>query len=190
MSKTFQDALQVTCGLGFEYIWIESLRIVQDDPDDWAAESAKMADIYNTAILTVMAASASDGDGGCFQERPLQRDIIPIPYTNGTETSLSVYVGRLPPGYEETVLEGPLFKRAWVFQERLLSKRKLIFGQDQTYWDCDGSILPESHIPHREQSSGFAEGRAEGRGRSLRIFSEPFRASRSKTPTAVAGNMK
>lgn len=72
MSKTFQDALQVTRGLGFEYLRIDSLCIVQDDPSDWATESAKIADIYSSATLTIMAASASSGDDGCFQERPLR----------------------------------------------------------------------------------------------------------------------
>lgn len=35
LSKTFQDAINVTRSLGYLYIWIDSLCIVQDDKNDW-----------------------------------------------------------------------------------------------------------------------------------------------------------
>jgi hypothetical protein len=41
LPKTFQDAIQVTRGLSFEFLWIDSLCIIQDDPKDWDVESAK-----------------------------------------------------------------------------------------------------------------------------------------------------
>ena len=39
-TKTFQDAVLVTAQLGVRYLWIDSLRMCQDDNDDWARESA------------------------------------------------------------------------------------------------------------------------------------------------------
>jgi hypothetical protein len=44
LPKTFQDAIQYTLMLGVEYIWIDSLCILQDDEEDWEIESSKMAD--------------------------------------------------------------------------------------------------------------------------------------------------
>jgi len=32
--------------LGFQYIWIDSLCIVQDDPEDWKQESLSMYGVY------------------------------------------------------------------------------------------------------------------------------------------------
>ncbi|KAF2785848.1 hypothetical protein K505DRAFT_261193, partial [Melanomma pulvis-pyrius CBS 109.77] len=158
---------------GIKYIWIDSFCIVQDDADDWAAESAKMADIYNGALLTIMAASASDSNDDCFQDRPPKPTMIRLPYTDDAgKTSLCVYVSTPPRGYDSVVIEGPLFQRAWVFQERLLFKRKLIFGEDQTYWDCDGSIQSESR---REYRMGT------GTGRDLRFFAEPHTQVFEKT---------
>jgi len=42
LSKTFQDALTITHELGYQYIWIDSLCIVQDDKFDWETESKNM----------------------------------------------------------------------------------------------------------------------------------------------------
>jgi hypothetical protein len=38
--RTFQDAIQVTKRLHINYIWIDSLCIIQDDAEDWAAQAA------------------------------------------------------------------------------------------------------------------------------------------------------
>lgn len=69
LPKTLQDALLVTKALDLRYIWIDSLCIVQDDSDDWAKESTKMADIYKGAWVVVATASASDCALGFLQHR-------------------------------------------------------------------------------------------------------------------------
>jgi hypothetical protein len=40
LSQTFQDAIILTWRLGFRYIWIDSLCIIQDSAEDWQIESA------------------------------------------------------------------------------------------------------------------------------------------------------
>lgn len=47
LSKTFQEAITLTRNLGFRYIWIDSLCIIQDSAQDWNIESAKMATVYS-----------------------------------------------------------------------------------------------------------------------------------------------
>ncbi|KAF2632046.1 heterokaryon incompatibility, partial [Macroventuria anomochaeta] len=49
--KTFQDAIQLFLQLDIRYNWIDSLRIIQDDIEDWNIEFAKMADIYQLTSL-------------------------------------------------------------------------------------------------------------------------------------------
>lgn len=64
LPATIQDAIQVTLGLGFHYLWVDSLCIVQDDPDELIHEIAKMASIYSQAVVTISAISAAAaGDG-------------------------------------------------------------------------------------------------------------------------------
>ena len=171
LPKTFQDAIHIARDFGTGYIWIDSLCIVQDSKDDWDAESAKMADIYNGALFTVMAASASHSHGGCFQDRIAAKETVALPYTDASgKTELSVFVSRTLPGYEEVVLRGPLFKRGWVFQERLMSKRKLIFGHDQTYWECNTVFLSESNIQSRDIFAHLHRHRID----ALRAFPDPL----------------
>lgn len=46
LPKTFQDAILVTLHLGMQYIWIDSLCIIQDDALDWDRESARMCNCH------------------------------------------------------------------------------------------------------------------------------------------------
>lgn len=41
LPRTFQDAITFTRHLGFEFIWIDSLCIIQDDIEDWRTEGSK-----------------------------------------------------------------------------------------------------------------------------------------------------
>jgi hypothetical protein len=62
--KTFQDAIDVTRGLGFGYLWIDCLCIIQDSPEDWKSEARRMAIIYDNAVLTIAAMDAEDSNQG------------------------------------------------------------------------------------------------------------------------------
>ncbi|KAF1363709.1 hypothetical protein EJ07DRAFT_162921 [Lizonia empirigonia] len=64
--KTFQDAITLTSLLGLRFIWIDSLCIIQNDKEDWATESAKMADIYQHVSLTLSATVSAGDSYGCF----------------------------------------------------------------------------------------------------------------------------
>ncbi|EHK19955.1 uncharacterized protein TRIVIDRAFT_155817 [Trichoderma virens Gv29-8] len=46
LPKSFREAMQITRRLGVEYIWINSLCIIQDDSRDWEHEAAIMGKIY------------------------------------------------------------------------------------------------------------------------------------------------
>jgi hypothetical protein len=66
LSKTFQDAVKISRLLGIDYLWIDSLCIIQDSEADWERESARMASVYANAHLTIAASRSADGSGGCF----------------------------------------------------------------------------------------------------------------------------
>lgn len=53
MTKTFQDALMITRGLGLRYVWIDSLCIIQDVEEDFLIECAKMGSVYDNAYCTL-----------------------------------------------------------------------------------------------------------------------------------------
>ncbi|KAF2191802.1 HET-domain-containing protein, partial [Zopfia rhizophila CBS 207.26] len=130
LPKTFADAVLLTRELGIKYIWIDSLCIIQNDAEDWARESARMAEVYQNAALTISADGAADGSKGLFQTTkiPLFEEIS-IPFQNPTGSGL-IYA-------RETTLEtsgdhvhvidhkknDPLRHRGWALQEWLLSSR-------------------------------------------------------------------
>ena len=66
MPKTFQDAVSITRSLGFEYLWIDSLCIIQGKEGDWEEQAQKMGQIYRDSVLTIVAAAAKNAGTGCF----------------------------------------------------------------------------------------------------------------------------
>jgi hypothetical protein len=74
LPANFRDACIVTRKLGYRYVWIDSLCIIQNSVEDWETESAKMGDIYMKATLTIAAAAANDSDGGMLETHYLDSD--------------------------------------------------------------------------------------------------------------------
>lgn len=151
LSRTFQDAVIATRALGVTYLWIDSLCILQDSPEDWDVESSRMGDIYKNAICTISAAKSADPRDGCFVTRDprLHRPIrLPIEKTIGSpELSDDEMINAnktvwYPYRWHQPV--GPLYKRAWVFQEQALSGRSISFTADTVSWTCLTSTASES----------------------------------------------
>jgi hypothetical protein len=145
LSKTFQDAIAITRGLRIQYVWIDSLCIIQDDKADWKAESAKMASIYENSWLTIAATTAPNGAYGCFSvpssEARLRNSKQVRERTNNQQ---AVYARKMPDkGHEEPdeIAIGfsqskPLMSRGWCFQERILSRRVLHLCDEEMFWEC------------------------------------------------------
>ncbi|CZR65523.1 uncharacterized protein PAC_15423 [Phialocephala subalpina] len=137
LPKTFQEAIEVTRKLGLRFLWIDSLCIVQDSSLDWVKESGRMHLVYRNSYLTIAAAAAIDATGGLFNPRnPITMVPCYIEYDDGHQSRYALSTYNLE---EEETGQGRslvLFTRAWVFQERLLSSRSLIFGKRELYWEC------------------------------------------------------
>lgn len=159
LSKTFSDAIQVARSLGFEYIWIDSLCIIQDDPRDWEMESGIMADIYGSSCLNIAATASPDGKKGCFFDRDpvyIQGGQVELEM-NGIRRAYRFWDGKL---FAHN-LEGdnaPLLARAWVLQECLLAPRTLHFTTSQCFWECGTKFSCEAfpdHIPQTFYSNEY-----------------------------------
>ncbi|KAL8889352.1 MAG: hypothetical protein Q9192_006032, partial [Flavoplaca navasiana] len=141
---TFQDAIIITRNLGYHYLWIDSLCIVQDDPDDWAFESSTMSRVYSNSTLTIAALWGNDSHSGCFVERnPLVTEDCRI----GRWNHGNVVVRSGDQKRAQTlgfVKPAPLLNRAWVLQERYLSPRTLFYGPWGLYWECGERAKKES----------------------------------------------
>jgi hypothetical protein len=142
LCKTFQDAILVARGLSIKYLWIDSLCIIQDDNDDCQREIGNMACIYSNGCVNIAAAASVNGSGGCFANyrrymTPWERlPAVDLRWMKDGQSHGVVKVGSLPMGFQSGVEWGPLAKRGWVVQERILAKRIVYYGEDQLYWDC------------------------------------------------------
>src|SRR5579862_1975868 len=65
LSRTFVDFIGIARKMRVQYVWIDSLCIIQDSKEDWENEAAQMASVYSNAYCTVAASSSADGNGGC-----------------------------------------------------------------------------------------------------------------------------
>jgi len=134
LSQTFRDAILVTRRLGFRYLWIDSLCIIQDCTDDWRRESASMRDVYKGGICNIAATAASNGADGLFTKR----DPWPIsPFTidiSGDKCQKRYRCFQGAVRYDGFI-KAPLSCRGWVYQEQLMSPRTTHFST-QLFWEC------------------------------------------------------
>ncbi|KAK0719319.1 heterokaryon incompatibility protein-domain-containing protein [Lasiosphaeris hirsuta] len=137
LPRTFKDAVDVTRKLGFRYLWIDSLCIIQDLTADWQAEAGRMADVYLKAVLTLAAAASTDANSGLFTTRkPLPRHIVLDDQADPADPDPITIV---QPDWDEhflSIIGGNLQTRGWTFQERALSTRILHYGDGALAWEC------------------------------------------------------
>ncbi|KAF4977322.1 hypothetical protein FZEAL_6145 [Fusarium zealandicum] len=148
MPTTFQDAINITRKLRVDFLWIDSLCIVQDDPIDKTRELAAMDLIYSMAISVLVASSSPDGQLGCFPPRDSNPDVHVRPYTIGIDerkSNISVTFQPYLADWSQSITSGPLFKRGWCFQERQVAKRIIHFTKTQILWECHTAIASEAY---------------------------------------------
>jgi hypothetical protein len=46
LCTTIRDAIHVTREIGFRYLWVDSLCIIQDSEEDWEREALRMGEVY------------------------------------------------------------------------------------------------------------------------------------------------
>jgi hypothetical protein len=129
---TIQDAIVLTKLLDIDYIWIDSVCIVQegDDGKDWRQEAPKMHEIYGNALLTLCVCSNDRATERLIANRkawsyPLRRCKMSDQYISAVNMTL-----------DEMRARSPLSRRGWTLQEELLSSRILYRSGQSIFWSC------------------------------------------------------
>ncbi|KAI0113237.1 HET-domain-containing protein [Daldinia grandis] len=158
LPKSFQEAILFTRKLGIDYIWIDSLCIIQRDPKDWLREAGRMFHVYQNAFLTIAASHAEDSSKGLFSSLSPGQQLQLGKIRHGTE-EYQLYAQQSFPEITNLYLNHrtePLFKRAWTFQERLVSPRILYFTKHELIWECYSTSVCEcgfhGHGPYNPTS--------------------------------------
>jgi hypothetical protein len=114
LSSPLNYAITAARGLGYRYIWTDSLCVIQDNEDNKRDECANMASVFRNAALTLVLDSLDNG----LED-----------FRSALAESKSGF------GWDT---------RAWALQERLLSHRFLHLGQEQLYWECNSLKASET----------------------------------------------
>lgn len=141
LPKTFSEACVAVKRLGLNYLWIDSLCIIQDSDADKALEIPNMADYYQNAELNLSASTQSIA--GLWSDR------------DGEATkpfAVHATLG-LPEGPKRVVLElAPVLRadkshldyRGWILQERIFPRRTLFFDPYWISFECSQMSASES----------------------------------------------
>lgn len=176
LPKTFRDAIEINLRLHRNYLWIDSLCIVQDDNSDWEREADLMAAIYGNSFFTIAATSSVDCEGGCDLE-PWSLKIVEATSTCTSSHHIWYQAGarfhfklkrseplhRLWVDTTRSTKRPPLHTRGWVLQEMILSPRILHMMTRQMIWQCrkvfdheeNSEGVLDDDVPSSLTSSGF-----------------------------------
>ncbi|KAI0532296.1 hypothetical protein GGR58DRAFT_507576 [Xylaria digitata] len=132
LPRTIQDAVKVTREINQQFLWVDSICIIQDDSADWEQESQCMEQVFSS-VYCVLAAGSSEGLSVGFLRARSPRKFV-----------------TLEDGYG-----GELNKRGWVLQERALARRTIHFTSEQAYWECGEGIRCETLTKMTNLKSGI-----------------------------------
>lgn len=136
--KTILDAMDVAQQLGEQFIWVDSLCIMQDDEADKQEQLPIMFLIYNYAEFVIAAAVGDSAESGILEKNSRQRES-----TRPMEAIRGMNFTTILPPLAVALGESAWNTRGWTYQEALLAKRVLVFTEYQIYWVCHSSYWCE-----------------------------------------------
>ncbi|KUJ22309.1 HET-domain-containing protein, partial [Mollisia scopiformis] len=132
-----ENSLSVTTMIGAQYLWIDRYCIDQEDSVDKHHQITHMDAIYANAFITIIAAA---GDGPDYGLPGVERPRKVHPHLLIDRNHL---VSTLPHA-SALVNSSRWASRGWTYQEGILSKRRLIFTDEQVYFECSNLYCAES----------------------------------------------
>ncbi|KAM7197064.1 Heterokaryon incompatibility protein (HET) domain containing protein [Naviculisporaceae sp. PSN 640] len=149
LPRCFRDAVKMTRTLGGKYLWLDALCIIQDSPDDWAAEAACMDRVYANAVCNLAASEATDSNGSLFTFRKYPQSgsffIHQQEFMTAASSERVVFI--LSPSWPRAFFYScKFYRRAWVMQEQFLSRRIIHFSYFPM-WQCSTHLIMEGFPP-------------------------------------------
>ncbi len=137
-SRTALDAICACKELGVSYLWVDQYCINQNDAAEKQEQISQMDIIYQQAEITIIAAAGSGATAG-------------LPGVNGTRrrtpsaaTIENIRIMSSSPHPHHTIPATTWGSRGWTMQEAILSRRRLVFTEDQVYFECRAMNCQES----------------------------------------------
>jgi len=138
LSGAIEDAIQVTKQLGLRSIWIDKYCIDQTNTKDKHDQIRQMDMIYQGSEVTIVAAAGEDENTGLPGAGSMARKIQPY-FSFGALTVISTM-----PHPHQVIKGSRWMTRGWTLQESILARRRLVFTDEQVYFECNAMNCFES----------------------------------------------
>lgn len=149
VARVILDAMTIVKALGYQYLWVAALCIIQDDPSK-AYYIERMNSIYSSAICTIIAASGTSAD------QPIPRVQLGsrTPVNSCSQDGYSLLRAHFEDA-QHAFMRAPSETRGWTLQERLVSPRLLVFMTDRVFLTCALGTHEEcpSYLPKPRHNS-------------------------------------
>ncbi|KAK3354707.1 heterokaryon incompatibility protein-domain-containing protein [Neurospora tetraspora] len=135
--QTVLDAIKFTSDMGIRYLWVDAFCIIQDDENDKAAQLQLMAEIYQYALFTIVAAAGNNAQAGLpgisIPREAVQQKVL-VKKAESPELAPIWLISTLAP--RDKMREYAWSTRGWTLQEKVLSRRVLTFTDKRLLWRC------------------------------------------------------
>ncbi|WAO91181.1 HET domain-containing protein [Fusarium falciforme] len=135
-----EDAIRVTLGLGYEFLWVDRHCILQEGDSKVKEEQLQRMDlVYANAEVTLVATAgqaSSSGLPGVSSRCP--RVSQPSVRIKGHAITL------IPPVPAHQIKSSTWMTRGWTYQEGLLAHRRLFFSESEMSFECRGLLAREA----------------------------------------------
>ena len=131
LPQTIEDSIALVLALGFEYLWVDSIYLTEDDLGKPTVLTAVMASVYEGAYFTIIAAAGGDAEAGLPGVMPNSRNTQQhIEVVNDMRLVIAM------PSLKQQLVDSKWASRAWTYQEGIMCQRYIIFTAEQIYWEC------------------------------------------------------
>ncbi|KAM0794925.1 heterokaryon incompatibility protein-domain-containing protein, partial [Usnea florida] len=136
MPSVISDAIIVTLELGLQYLWVDRYCIDQND-EKKHFQINQMDKVYLCAVITIVAAAGENADYGLPGVSDTLRRAQPYAVVRG---QLLASTMRSSP---VAIRSSRWATRGWTYQEAALSRKRLVFTDDQVFFECKGMSCSE-----------------------------------------------
>ena len=136
--RVIEDAMIVTLELGWQYLWVDRYCIDQND-EEKHFQINQMDKIYLCAETTIVAAAGENANYGLPGVSSTLRRAQPYAVVRGQLLASTMRSPQVAIGGSRWATRG------WTYQEAALSKKLLVFTDDQVFFECKGMSCSESH---------------------------------------------
>ncbi|KAF9775977.1 hypothetical protein IL306_005885 [Fusarium sp. DS 682] len=140
LPNTFRDAVTVTRALGCPYLWIDSLCIIQDSDEDYKKGDKLMEQVYSGAYCVLGASRHPGQNAGLLEPR---NPVLGVTLRREGDSE-PFYIRENIDDFQSHVSNGPLIRRGWTLEQRVLARRTIYFTDHQTYFECGDGVHCES----------------------------------------------